>query len=132
MGFKNGARAKVWSIEPGPTEKMTKIRISVSRKQGDQFIQDFGGFVTCIGSANEKAKRLTEGSTIVLSECDVSTTYDKVRQKEYINYKLFDFDVDGDKAPSKEEKPRAKKPSKKAAFDDEGDADEDDPDDFPF
>ena len=46
-----------------------------------------------IGQANAKAQKLKERDRIKLGDVDVTTTYDKERGKEYVNYKCFDFEM---------------------------------------
>lgn len=98
MGFRKDAFAKVWSIEP-LSDMKTKLRISVSRKdkQTGEYIQDFSGFVECIGTAvAKKAAKLNEGDRIRLGDTDVSTRYDKEKKITYTNFKVFSFDADGE------------------------------------
>ena len=95
MGFKNGAYAKVWSVEPGSSGKYTKVRISISRKNQEtgNYDQEFSGFATLIGEANTAARNgLHEGDRIKLGGTDVTTRYDKAAQKEYINYLVFGYE----------------------------------------
>ena len=95
MGFRTGAYAKCWSVEP-KTDSITRLRISVSKKNKStgEYEQDFSGFATVFGSAAaKKAAALKEGDRIKLGDVDVSTTYDKERNKEYINYKIFSFEL---------------------------------------
>lgn len=96
MGFRKDSYAKVWSIEP-ISDTNTKIRISVSRKnkETDEYEQEFSGFVNCYGSiAAQKAARLKEGDKIKLGDVDVTTRYDKEKKVEYVNYKMFSFELD--------------------------------------
>ena len=93
MGFRNNAFATVWSVEPGKGN-FTKVRLSVRRKNKDgQYEQDFAGFCTFIGQAHAKAARLKEKDRIKLGDVDVSNSYDKEKQKEYVNFKVFDFEM---------------------------------------
>lgn len=46
-----------------------------------------------IGHAHAKAQRLKERDRIRLGEVDVSNRYDKERQKEYTDFKCFDFEM---------------------------------------
>lgn len=132
MGFKNGAYAKCWSFEQS-SPKVTKVRLSISRKTDSGYEPDFSGFVSFIGRANEKVKGLPEGARIRLDECDVSTKYDRANKKEYINYKVFDFTLpDGGNSGGQKSSPAASKPVKKAAFDDEPEYDEDSDEDLPY
>jgi len=95
MGFRTGAYCKIWEIKP-ISNSMTKIRISISRKKRgeDEYVQDFSGYVACIGTAAaDKASRLSVGDTIKLGDVDVSTTYDKEKKVTYTDFKVFSFDV---------------------------------------
>lgn len=93
MGFRNGAFASVWSVEPGKGN-FTKVRLSISRKNKDgQYEQDFAGYCTFISQAHAKAARLKEKDRIKLGDVDVSNSYDKDKQKEYVNFKVFDFEM---------------------------------------
>lgn len=95
MGFRTGAYAKCWSVEP-KTDSITRLRISISKKSKatGEYEQDFSGFVTVIGTAAAKnAAKLKEGDRIKLGDVDVSTSYDKERNKEYVNYKVFSFEL---------------------------------------
>ena len=104
MGFRTGAYAKVWKVEPY-SDTSVKLRISISRKnkQSGEYEQDFSGFVNAIGTAAaKKAACLKEGDTIKLGDVDVTTKYDKDKKVTYTNYKIFSFDVDngGSSAPA--------------------------------
>lgn len=96
MGFRTGAWAKVWEVD-SKSNTWTKGRISISRKnrQTGEYEQDFSGFVDFTGTAAaSKASWLHEGDTIRLGDVDVVRTWNKEQQKEYINYKVFSFDLD--------------------------------------
>ena len=94
MGFRKGAYAKVWGVEP-VNDTSTKLRISVSRKnkQTGQYEQDFSGYALCIGTATAaKAARLSAGDQIQIGDCDVSTWYNKETKKGYTNFKIFSME----------------------------------------
>lgn len=95
MGFRTGAYATVWAIEP-VSETNTKIRISINRKnkESGEYEQDFSGFVACIGTAAaRKASLLKERDRIKLGDVDCSTFYNKEKGITYYNFKLFSFEV---------------------------------------
>lgn len=94
MGFRSNSFAMVFGIEPGKGN-FTKVRLSVSRKDKNtgEYIQDFSGYCSFIGQAHAKAARLKERDRIKLIDVDVSNTYDKEKQKEYVNFKVFDFEM---------------------------------------
>lgn len=85
--------AKVWDVQPGKGN-FTKVRLSVSKKdkQTGEYVQDFSGFCMFIGDAHTKAATLKAGDRIKLGDIDVSTTYDKQANKEYVNYKVFSYE----------------------------------------
>ena len=91
MGFRVGAWAMVWAIEPKGT--WTKVRLSTSRRDREtgEYIQDFSGFVMMAGHAHAKAQRLHEKDRIRLGEVDVTTTYNREQNREYVNYRCFEF-----------------------------------------
>ena len=96
MGFRTGAYAKIWKVEPF-SDTSTKLRISISRKnkQSGEYEQDFSGFVSAIGTAAaKKAACLKEGDKIKLGDIDVTTTYNKEKNTTYTNYKVFSFDLE--------------------------------------
>lgn len=102
MGFRNDSYASVFSVKP-VSDAMTRGNICISRKnrQTGNYEQDFSGFVTFIGTeVAKKAAQLkcekTKPARIKLGQVDVSTYYDREKQKEYVNYKVFSFDVAGE------------------------------------
>lgn len=95
MGFRREAFATIWDVEPGKGN-FTKVRLSVSRKNKDgEYEQDFSGFCTFIGTAHAKAAKLKKKDRIKLGDVDVSTVYDAEKNREYVNYKVFDFEMAG-------------------------------------
>lgn len=95
MGFRTGAYAKVWSID-AKSDTNTSLRISISKKnkQTGEYENDFAGFVNCYGTAvATQAARLKEGDRIKLGDVDVGNKYDKEKNKEYVYYKVFSFEM---------------------------------------
>lgn len=112
MGFRSGSFARVWSVEP-ISETRTKIRISVSRrnKETNEWVQDFSGFVMCLGSAvAKKAAKLKPKDRIVIGDVDVTTRYNAETKENFTNFSMFSFKMDGetDDDNNKSEKPRTK------------------------
>ena len=97
MGFRQGAYCTVWSTEAGQG-KYTKGRISISRKNKDtgEYEDEFSGFVMFIGEARAKAERLKERDRIRLGDVDVTRRYDKEKNKEYYNFKVFSFETESE------------------------------------
>lgn len=93
MGFRKDAWASVWSVEEGRGNTM-KVRISTSKKNKDgEYEQDFSGFCSFIGNAKAKAEKLKEKDRIKLGDVEVTTWYNKDNGKEYVTYKVFDFEM---------------------------------------
>lgn len=100
MGFRTGSYCKIWSVKP-ISNTLTSARISISRKnrQTDQYEQDFGGYVSFVGTAcAAKALRLREGDRVKLGDVDVTNRYDKEKNTTYTNFNVFSFEVDGEEA----------------------------------
>lgn len=95
MGFRSGMRAKVWESKQ-VSDKDTKIRISISskNKRTDEWVQDFGDYCHCLGSAvATKAAKLKSGDIIKLGDVDVSNRYDKQKKVTYYDFKIFSFSI---------------------------------------
>ena len=107
MGFRVGAYCKVWSIEQA-RGNFTKVKLSVSKKQQDgTYATDFNGFCMFIGNAHAKAAMLKGDERIKLGDVDVSTVYNKDQKKEYVNYKVFDFEfADGNDSKNTKQPPK--------------------------
>ena len=132
MGFRVGNYLSVWSTEPSKSGNTTRVRLSSSRKNKmtGEYEQDFSGFCTFIGKAHEAAKSLKAKDRIRILECDVGTTYNKEQQKEYVNYKVFDFEM-ADSNTSGNTAAKSGGSKKKTAFSvDDGEVD--DQDGLPF
>lgn len=126
MGFRQGGYCYVWSTEPSKTGKTTKVRMSSGRvnKETNQFEQDFSGFCTFIGKANEMARGLRPKDRIKLLACDVCTKYEQAKQKEYVNYKVFDFEMADNNGSGNYGNSGAEVSKKKTAFEvDDGEPD---------
>ena len=128
MGFRQGGFMTVWSAEPSKSGNTTRVRLSSSRKnkQTEKYEQVFSGFCTFIGDAHRMAANLQERDRIKILECDVGTTYDKEKKVEYVNYKVFSFEMADGTSP--EAAGAAKKNQRKAATVDDGEVDPPDED----
>lgn len=102
MGFRQGSFATIWQIEP-VKDTITKAKITTSKKNKNtgEYETDFSGFVTFLGTAvASKAAKLKEKNRIKLGEVDVTRKWDKEKQKEYINFNVFAFEMADSKATS--------------------------------
>ncbi len=98
MGFRVGAYAKVWSIEP-KSDTWTKLRISISRKKKDseEYVYEYSGFVDVSGTVPAaRAAKLSEGDRIRLGEVDDMCSYDKEKGVERNYRKIFSFFTEKD------------------------------------
>ncbi len=98
MGLRTGAYASVWSVEP-VSDTLTKARISISRKNkaSGEYEQDFGGYVSFVGTlAAKKAASLQERDRIKLGDVDVTNRFDKEKNVTYTNFKIFSFEMADD------------------------------------
>lgn len=94
MGFRQGAYATMWNIDP-VSSTVTKARISISKKnkQSGEYETDFSGFVSFLGtSAAKKASVLKERDRIKIGDCDVKTYYDRNKNMTYYNFNIFSFE----------------------------------------
>lgn len=95
MGFRKDSFATIWSVEP-MSDTLTKARISISRKnrQTGEYENDFGGFVSFVGTAAaKKAASLKERDRIKLGDVDVTNRYDKEKNATFTNFKIFSFEM---------------------------------------
>lgn len=95
MGFRQGNYAKVW----GTTiyEKYTTVELSTSKKnkQSGEYEVDFqNNYVKFIGQAHRDAVGLKRGDKIKIGECEVTRKYNKEKQREYIDFIVYDFSLE--------------------------------------
>ena len=93
MSFKNNAYATLWEHKDGKGN-YHEGRISTSKKYKGEYENDFQGFVRFVGKAKQKAEKLpNERIRIHILNCEVTNRYDKVKQKEYTTFAIFDFEI---------------------------------------
>lgn len=92
MGFRQNAYAKVWSVED--KGKYHSANISISRKDQEtgEYRKEFNGFVRLLGKAHTQAQFLERGDIIKIIGCDVTNRYDKEKEKNYVNYLVYEFE----------------------------------------
>lgn len=120
-----GGYARVWQVED--KGKYSVVQLSTSNKKQDgTYETDFqNNFVRFVGKAHTMAQGITDPVSIQIKNCDVTRYWSKEKEKEYINFVVFDFDfMDG---PAK--KSTTKKASPETSFDP---IDEDIDDEMPF
>ena len=95
MGFRTGSYATVWEVKPR-SNTMTSARISINRKDKNtgEYVQDFGGYVSFIGTATaEKAAKLKVKDRIKLGDVDVNNRYDAEKKVTYTNFNVYSFEM---------------------------------------
>lgn len=92
-----GGFVRVWAIED--KGRFATGRVSASRKNQDTGEYDTNfqdGYVSFVGSAYNKIKNINipeKGVTIKIFSCDVTNKYVQEKQKLYVNYTIFDFEI---------------------------------------
>lgn len=95
MGFKNGAIATVWKVKEADGEsKFRDVQISTSKrnKRTGEYISDFSGYVRFVANAVAGVENLKEKDRIILKNTDVSRKYDKDKNKEFVNFTVFEWE----------------------------------------
>ena len=75
---------------------MTSVRISINRKDKNtgEYVQDFGGYVSFIGTAcADKAAKLKPKDRIKLGDVDVNNRYDAERKVTFTNFNVYSFEM---------------------------------------
>lgn len=128
MGFRKGAYCTVWEIQP-VKDTMTKARISMSKKnkQTGLYETDFSGWVTFVGTASAgKAMGLKEKDRIQLGDVDVTTKYDAEKKMQYINYWIYDFELQDGRSQTVQATIQTPEQPRDTSFLDVGDGEVDD------
>lgn len=93
MGFKKGAYAKVWKFENNDDKITVNLSTSRKNKVTGEYTTTFSGFVRVGGDARNKIDESIVNQTIIIGDTDVTTFYDKEKNKNYTTFWLYDFDV---------------------------------------
>lgn len=90
MGFRTGSYATVWEVNPTKSDKVTRVRMSTSRKSrdGEGYEDDFSSYTSFIGACAKDALSLKKLDRIKLGDVDVRGGYDKEK-----GYAVFDLNV---------------------------------------
>ena len=92
MGLSSrGFWAKVWKVEN--CGNYTQLQISTSKKDKDgNYVKDYSGFVRLIGHAHNKAKEISDGDSIKVSNFELTNKYVQARGMTYTNVAIFEID----------------------------------------
>jgi len=97
MGFRQGAYARIWSVEEG-NGNYAVANMSVSRKnpETEKYETEWqDGFVRLVGRAYEAIEGIEVpegGISVKISSCDVTNNYSTEKRKLYTNYVIFGFE----------------------------------------
>lgn len=95
MGLRKEGYGTVWDEPRRLSQGVVSMRMTTSKKDREtgNYETDFSGFITFIGKKiADKAMALKHGERIQIKDFEVTSSYDKEKKKEYINYKIYDFD----------------------------------------
>lgn len=92
MGIKPNGILKIWDVDE--QVKYTKIQFSTTKRVKDGWETDFSGFALLNGDAKTKLYgKIQKGSTIKITDFDITKKYIKEKNKEYININIWDADL---------------------------------------
>lgn len=97
MGFRQGAYAKIWSVEDKGNYSICSLSISKKNKETGEYEVSFQSkFVRLVGSAHTDISKMNipnNGLSIKINSCDVTNSYNAEKKKVYTNCVIFEFDV---------------------------------------
>lgn len=97
MGFRQGAYAKVWSVENKGNYSVGNVSISRKNTNSNLYETEFqDGYVRFVGDGHEAIKGLQipkGGIWIQITSCDVTHKYDAATERVYTNFVIFGLDV---------------------------------------
>lgn len=93
MGFKVGACVTVWNVSD-TSKGYINVQVSTSIKNLNtgQYESDFQGIARFCKDAIVGTEKLVKGSRIRITSCDVTRTYDKDKNKEYVNFIVYGWE----------------------------------------
>lgn len=130
MGFRQGAFARIWSVNDEGKYSTANVSVSKKNKETGKYDIEFSdGYVRLVGSAHEAAKELglptrgefdaksDKGVSVKISSCDVTNNFDTKTKKLYTNCVIFGFEIPDNNGGGNPEDSGAKSAakSKKAA-----------------
>ena len=106
MGFRQGAYARIWSVDDAGKYCTGNISISRKNKETGEYTVEFNhGYVRFVGEANTLVRSLglptrdefvrgkNQGVNIKINSCDVTTYYNAESKKSYTNFTIFSFEL---------------------------------------
>lgn len=106
MGFRQGAYARIWSVDDMGNYSVANVSVSRKNKETGEYNVEFSdGYVRLVGTAHTAAQELGlptaeefdpsvhKGVSIRVSSCDVTNKYDNEKKKLYTNCVIFGFEI---------------------------------------
>lgn len=99
MGFRNDGYLTVWEVKPTESKRVTRARVSSSRKdrESGEWETDFSGWVKFLGNSAEAALKLKQKDRIVAKRVEVQNSYNKEKDREYTDFIIWDFGMPEDR-----------------------------------
>lgn len=140
MGFRQGAFARIWSVNDEGKYSTANITISRKNKETGEYTTEFAdGYVKLVKDAHEAAKGLglptreevaskrSSGVGIQISGCDVTNNYSAKDKRMYTNYVIYGFTLpDGNNGSAKSGGKQTQKTQPKGKSFEPDDSDDDD------
>ncbi len=92
MGFRDGAYCKLWKLDTSRKFPQGQISISRKDKQTGEYVDDFSGYVDFMGEAANAIQKIPAQGRFKIKGCDVSRIWSKEKQREFINFRIFDLE----------------------------------------
>lgn len=92
--FSTGSFAKIWESTDKGNYHECKLSTSVKNRQTGEYETDFQGFVRFVGKAHGQMP--LPNQRIKITSCGVTRRYDKTAKREYTNFLVFEYELQGD------------------------------------
>lgn len=122
MGFRQGAYARIWSVENKGKYSTCNMTISKRNKETGEYNVEFqDGFVRLVGNAHQAMMGVDiperKGVSVKIGACDVTTNYIPEKKKTYVNYVIYSFeDENNNTQPQQKPKKTQKQKSNQDDF----------------
>lgn len=112
MGFRQGAYARIWSVENKGKYSVCNMTVSKKNKETGEYNVEFhDGFVRLVGNAHQAMMGVDipekKGVPVKIGACDVTTNYVPERKQTYVNYVVYGFEDDNNTQQKSQPKKQA-------------------------
>ena len=112
MGFRDGAYCKLWKLDMSGKFPQGQISISRKDKTTGEYVDDFSGFVSFIGEAANAVQKIPNQGRFKIKGCDVSRIWNREKQREFINFRIYDLEDATNVAPPANNQPQQRSSAK--------------------